>query len=257
MVRRVSVVGHERRRGDGADLLGLRASRVEVAAGRRVDRRGHVTGEDDPLAPVGEVRVRDRGRGQQRGGVGVAGMGVKLRCVGEFDDPPQVHDRDPVTDVLDHRQVVGDEHVGEAELALEVGEQVEDLRLDGNVQGGHRLVADDQCRLQGECPRDPDPLPLPAGEVGGEPVVVLGVEPDQLHQLLHPAFAFGAVGDPVDGEGIPDDRAHAAAGIECAVRVLEDHLNLPPHGAQLPTGEIGDVAAVELDGAGGQRVAAG
>ena len=32
-----------------------------------------------------------------------------------------------------------------------------------------------------------DALPLAAGELGGEPVVVLGVEPDQLHQLLDPA----------------------------------------------------------------------
>ena len=36
----------------------------------------------------------------------------------------------------------------------------------------------------GERPRDPDPLPLAAGELVREAVVVLGVEADPLEQLL-------------------------------------------------------------------------
>ena len=49
-----------------ADLPGLRAARVEPAAGRRIDRRGQVAGEDDPLPLVGRVRVGDRNGRQQR-----------------------------------------------------------------------------------------------------------------------------------------------------------------------------------------------
>jgi hypothetical protein len=38
--------------------------------------------------------------------------------------------------VADHGEVVRDEEVGEVELLLEVLQQVDDLRLDGDVEGG-------------------------------------------------------------------------------------------------------------------------
>jgi hypothetical protein len=42
-----------------------------------------------------------------------------------------------------HAEVVRDEHDGGAVLALQRGEQVEDLRLDRDVERGGRLVGDD------------------------------------------------------------------------------------------------------------------
>ena len=51
-----------------------------------------------------------------------------------------------MADVLDHRQVVRDEQVGQAELVLQVHQQVDDLRLHRHVERRHRLVADDQAR---------------------------------------------------------------------------------------------------------------
>ena len=74
-------------------------------------------------------------------------------------------------------QVVRDEDVGQPELVLEVLEQVEDLRLDGHVERGHRLVADDQLRIHGQRPGDADPLALPAGELVREPVECSGFSP--------------------------------------------------------------------------------
>src|SRR5712691_3410767 len=66
------VVGEEL--GDVVAALGElcpRASRVEAAARRRIDRRRDVALEDDPLLLRGEVRVRDRDRREQRARVGV------------------------------------------------------------------------------------------------------------------------------------------------------------------------------------------
>ncbi len=91
-----------------------------------------------------------------------------------LDDLALVHDRDPVGDVADDADVVGDEDVGEAELLLEVVEQVDDLSADRDVEGGDRLVGDDQLRVQRQRPGDPDPLPLAAGELVRVAVVVLG-----------------------------------------------------------------------------------
>ena len=53
---------------------------------------------------------------------------------------------DPVGDLGDHAEVVGDQHDRHAELALQLAQQVEDLRLDGDVERGRRLVGDQQRR---------------------------------------------------------------------------------------------------------------
>ena len=47
-------------------------------------------------------------------------------------------------------------------LALQVGEQVEDLGLNRDVERRDGLVADDQLGRERERPGDPDPLPLTA-----------------------------------------------------------------------------------------------
>jgi hypothetical protein len=110
--------------------------------------------------------------------------------------------------VANDRQVVRDEQVGEIELRLEIFQQVQDLRLDRDVERGHGLVAHDQLRAERERPRDPDPLTLATGELVREAVVMLGVQPHQLHQLWTVAFSLPDR-RPVDRERIGDDRADA------------------------------------------------
>ncbi len=119
---------------------------------RRVGRGRQVADEDDPLAAVRDVGVGDGQRGEQGPGVGVARVREELAGGGHLDDLAEVHHRDPVAHVAHDRQVVGDEDVGEAELGLEVEEQVEHLGLDRDVEGRHRLVADDQPRAAGPAP---------------------------------------------------------------------------------------------------------
>ena len=81
-----------------------------------------------------------------------------------------------------------DEHVGQVELVLQVLEQVDDLRLDRDVQRRHRLVGHDQLGPQRERAGDADALALAAGELVRVAVVVLRVQPDQLQQVLHRAL---------------------------------------------------------------------
>ena len=63
------------------------------------------------------------------------------------------------------RQVVRDEHVREAELVLQVLEQVDDAGLDRHVERGHRLVEHDAARVERERAGDADALALAAGEL--------------------------------------------------------------------------------------------
>ena len=104
---------------------------------------------------------------------------------------PVVHHRDLVAHVLDHPEVVGDEEIGEVVLALEAPEEVQDLRLHGDVEGRHRLVADDELRLRGERPRNAEPLALAARELVREEALLLGAEPHVAEELGDPARPLG------------------------------------------------------------------
>ena len=118
---------------------------------------------------------------------GCNGCSVKICSTGTFDDLAQVHHRDPIRDVPDHAEVVRDEQVGQPELVLKVLEQVDDLRLYGDVECGDRLVGDDELGPQRKCPRDADALALAAGELVREAVGVFGRKPDPVEQIPHRA----------------------------------------------------------------------
>jgi hypothetical protein len=71
------------------------------------------------------------------------------------------HDRF-VGELADDGQVVADEDVGDVGLVADVGEQVQHLGLDGDVEGGDGFVEDQDCWLRCEGAGDRDPLPLAA-----------------------------------------------------------------------------------------------
>ena len=137
------------------------------------------------LALRARARVRDRHRREQRAGVRVPRLRVELVRGRDLRDLAEVHHEHAVRDVPDDVEVVRDEHVGEPEVALEVLEQVQDLGLHRDVERRDGLVADDQLRVHGERAGDADALALAARELVREAVVVLGVQADDVEQLLH------------------------------------------------------------------------
>ena len=93
---------------------------------------------------------------------GWSGVAEQRLDVGVLDDLAGVHDGDPVAHLGDHAEVVGDEDDRRPGLVAQVPHQVEDLRLDRDVEGGRRLVGDEQLGLAGERHRDHHPLGHPA-----------------------------------------------------------------------------------------------
>ena len=88
---------------------------------------------------------------------------------------------------------MGHEDHGEAELLTQLVEQCDDLLLDGDVQGGGRLVRDDELRVAGQGHSNQDALALTAGQfvrVGLERT--LGVQAHQLEEILGAARATAA-----------------------------------------------------------------
>ena len=127
---------------------------------------------------------------------------VKLLCSDYFDNPPQVHHRDPVADVLDNAEVVGDENQRQVESVDQIGEQIEDLRLNGYIEGRDRFVGDDDARVQGEGAGDGDALALAAGELVRVARGHLGGQPDTFEQARDHGSHLGAVdGVHADREG--------------------------------------------------------
>ena len=90
---------------------------------------------------------------------------------------------------------VGHEDHGEAELLAQLVEQCDDLLLDGDVQGGGRLVRDDELRVAGQGHGDENALTLATRElvrVGLESA--LGIQAHELEEFL------GAAGTTAAGQ---------------------------------------------------------
>src|SRR5262245_19417929 len=227
------------------------APRMEPAARGRIDRTRHVALEQDALALEG--RIGNRNRRQERFRIRVLGVGVELLGGRDLHDLAEVHHGDARADVLDDREVVGDEDVREAELRLQILQQVDDLCLDRHVEGRHRLVGDDQLRAHGERAGDADALTLAAGEFVRVPAQVFGRETHGLQQLHHPLLARAPVrSELVDHQRLTDDRSDGHPRIQRRVRILEDDLHLLAQRAQRPLVERGDVLALERDLARGR-----
>ena len=143
-------------------------------------------------------------------------MGGKVEDVvarADLDDLTEVHHGDAVAEVLDDGEVVGHEQDREAEAPLQVAEQVEDLRADRDVERRHGLVGDEEPRLDGEGPGDPDALALAAAELVGEALGQARVEADEIEHLGHAVLAL-ALGDAVGAQSFGDRVADRGPRVE-------------------------------------------
>ena len=135
-----------------------------------------------------------RQRGHQRLRVGMARRGEDLRHRSRLDLLARVHHDDALRRLGDDREIVGDEDQRHPLLALQPDQEIEHLRLDGDVERRRRLVRDQQPRLACDGHRDHHPLRHAAGELvrkGEKPRLGVG----NLHlpqQLQRPRAAHAA-----------------------------------------------------------------
>ncbi len=119
----------------------------------------------------------EHGQRQVAAGVQRGHGGEQIFCVGllrveedlvaraGFEQRAVAEDGDAVGDAGDDGEVMRDEEHGEAKALAEIGEQVEDLRLHGDVERGGGLVGDQQLRPVDDGHRNDDALPLATGKL--------------------------------------------------------------------------------------------
>ena len=121
-----------------------------------------------------------------------------------------------------------DKDHGQAAVPLEAGKQLQDLRLDRDIQCGGGLVADEDIRIGGQRDGDDDALAHAAGKLEG----VLAVAPlrfrdaDLGKQGKGAFFRLGG-GDAGEAHDFGELFADAHDRVEAGERVLEDHGDLP------------------------------
>ena len=113
-------------------------------------------------------------------------------------------------------------------LGLQIPEEAQDLRLDGDVQGGGRLVGDEQPRAAGQRHGDHGPLPHAAAELIGilvHPLRGVG-HADAAQHLRGVLPGLRLVHVQVDEHAFGDLVADGVDGAQRAHRLLEDHRDL-------------------------------
>src|ERR1041384_7867390 len=128
----------------GAFRARLRTTGRKRTARRQVAERRH--NARNFLKP----RCAARNRIHQAAGIRVERPGEELADRRFLHFAPGVHHDDALGNLGDHAEVVRDHDHRRAEAALQPADQLEDLRLDGDVERGGRLVGDQHPGTAGE-----------------------------------------------------------------------------------------------------------
>ena len=142
--------------------------------------------------------------------------------------PALLHHQHVVGDQAHHGEVVGDEQVGQPEVALQVGEQVA-----GSAPGRARRARTPPRRRPPAAGRAPAPGRSPRAAAGRRTARRDGA--GRPRRAARPGRAArptrrrprGAVADPEDPQRLVDDVLDRERGVERAVRVLEHRLHRP------------------------------
>src|SRR5579859_4468769 len=163
-----------------ATLRCMETARMEMAAVRRRKRRRNfaLNRFELPFAVRQARHLR-----KERNRVGMLRIGKELDSRRGFDDTAQIHDGDAIADVLDHAEIVTDEQIGETEIAAQLHEEIDDLRLDRHVERSDRFVTDQEIRLDRERASNANTLTLAAGKLMRKARAEIGIQANALHHV--------------------------------------------------------------------------
>ena len=170
-------------------------------------------------------------------GVWVPGMAEHRLDVPLLHQHAPLHHRRAGAELPHHVQVVGDEQHGDAGLPVQLFQKLQNLGLDGHVQGGGGLIQQQQLGPCHDGRGDHGPLQHPAGELVG----ILPIHARRVRQLHCCQGRQGLVPPRLPGEVCVDTQhllhlgADTHQGVHAALGFLKHHadlrsLNLPQNG---------------------------
>jgi hypothetical protein len=164
--------------------------------------------------------------GEETTGVGMLRMMEEGRNGGLFHDLAVLHDGYPVGHLGDYGKIVRDEEHGELVRSAQIFEEIQNLGLNGDIEGGRGLIGDQKSGPVDERHGDQDALALAAGElvrvIAG---AAFGLGQADIAHRGQDSFFEEIAGDVgmVGLERFGDLSADGHGRIEGGHRFLEDH----------------------------------
>ena len=164
----------------------------------------------------------------------------------DLEDATEVHDRHPVGDVPRQAEVMGDDDQRQTQFVAQPQQQGEDLPANRRVEARHRLVGDDDLRVEDERSRDHHPLALPAGQfVWVAQVEALGWTQSRTRECVGHLGLLALV-QAVYPQALGYRLVHGVPRVERSGRVLQDQLRPPAVGLQ-SAGPVRQRLACDVD----------
>jgi hypothetical protein len=143
-----------------------------------------------------------------------------------FEDTTTPHHGYTIADFIYHTKIVRDEQQRDASYALYLHEQVEDLGLHGNVEGGHRFIGDDELGAHDERGGYAHALPEAPAELMWEKAREAVGQGNLSHHFDNAGTPLGACADAVDVQRLADHVLDPLSGINRGVGILKHHLQI-------------------------------
>ena len=218
---------------------------MELTARRGICGGGNIPLENYPVHL--HVRVRHRHRRKQCTGIRVEGISEYRGGVALLHHVAEVHDKYSVCYVLDDREVVGYEYIGQLHGFLELLQKIYYLRLNRDVKGGYRLVAYYELGLHGQRAGYTYSLPLPSGELMRVSVVELGAEPAFLHYVKNVGVYLLRRDGVVHAHSLGYNVSDGHTRREARIRVLKYKLYVGSVFQHLPAAEVRYVVSLKIN----------
>ena len=154
---------------------------MEVASARWLEWRRDFPANGRELPAPGSD---PRNLREQCLGIGVIWVSKKIFYGGNLDQSAEIHDSRSIRDVLNHAEVVANEQISQPQFLAQSHKQIENLGLNRNIQGSHRLVTDEELRVDGECSGNTDALTLSPGELVGIAALPRRIQPNTRHLFV-------------------------------------------------------------------------
>ena len=160
---------------------------------------------------------------------------------GDFDDFAEIKQSHFVAHIADDAQVMGDKQVGQAELVLQILQQIQDLRLHRDIKRRSRLIEDNQARLNRQRAGDANALLLAAAEFMGIAIIMLLFQANHAHEFQDALAGLTAAQLFVNPQRLAYNLPDGHASVQRGGRRLINHLDFTSQTAQFSGADMRNV----------------